>query len=651
MASPSYVIYTSGSTGRPKGVVVTHRGVASLAHAQIDLLGLNPASRVLQFASPSFDTAFWDMLVAFSAGATLVVPERGRLVGEHLRRVLAEGRVTHALIPPSVLATLPPDAARELTDFECLVAGAEAVPPELVARWSVAGRRVMNAYGPTESTVIVTDGGPVSGGVVPVGRPVVNTRVFVLDDALRPVPVGVAGELYVSGAGLARGYVGRAGLTAERFVACPFESGVRMYRTGDLVRWRSDGQLEYLGRVDHQVKVRGFRIEPGEIESLLLGQEGVRQAAVVAREDVPGDRRLVAYVVPDLDAAAAVVVGSGVGGGAASDGAAQVEEWRELYDSVYSGSGSFGFGEDFSGWESSYSGEPIPLDEMRAWRDAVVERVRGVGAARVLEIGVGSGLLLAHLAPGVEEYWGTDLSGAVVERLRGEVAGAGLSDRVRLRCQAADVVEGLPVGYFDTVLINSVVQYFPDGGYLARVVDRVLGLLVPGGRVVIGDVRHAGSLRVLHAAVHQGRGVAARAVVDRAVLLEKELVAAPEFFTALVEGDDRVGGVDVRLKRGGYHNELTRHRYEVVLHKAPVGVVDVAGARQVLWDSDVDLAGLVGIPLDRSGGRVAAVFPTRGWSARWLSSGRWMAATRGTSVRRSIRRSCAPGARSGVFGW
>ncbi|BCK68038.1 hypothetical protein Srufu_019910 [Streptomyces libani subsp. rufus] len=610
MGHPSYVIYTSGSTGLPKGVVVTHRGVASLAHIESELLGLSPASRVLQFASPSFDTAFWDMLVAFSCGAALVVPERVRLVGEDLRRVLAEGRVTHAFIPPSVVATLPSGAADELTDFECLVTGAEAVPPELVAQWSVAGRRVMNGYGPTESTVIVTMAGPLMEGVVPIGRPVTNTRAFVLDDALRPVPVGVPGELYVSGAGLARGYVRRPALTAERFVASPFEAGARMYRTGDLVRWRADGQLEYLGRIDHQVKVRGFRIEPGEIESLLLDHEGVRQAAVIAREDVPGDQRLVAYVVPDLEAAAAAA-------GAIEE--AQVGEWREIYDTVYAGSGSGGFGEDFSGWESSYTGEPIPLDQMRPWRDAVVERVRDLGGSRILELGVGTGLLMAHLAQDVEEYWGTDLSGAVIERLRGQVAEAGLSDRVRLRAQAADAVEGLPSEYFDTVLINSVVQYFPDGDYLARVVDQALGLLVPGGRLVIGDVRHAGSLRVLHAAVHNGRGATARAVVDRAVLLEKELVAAPEFFTGLAARDARVGAVDIQLKRGDYHNELTRHRYEVVLHKAPTRVVDVAEARQVPWGRESNALAeldtlsvgdeplrLTGIPSARLIGEVAA---------------------------------------------
>ncbi|HEV2254372.1 MAG TPA: amino acid adenylation domain-containing protein, partial [Streptosporangiaceae bacterium] len=306
LAHPAYVIYTSGSTGRPKGTVVTHRGLASLAASMASAFGIGPGSRVLQLASPSFDATVMEMLMAWPAGAALVVPEPGPLAGEMLAETLNDLLISHALIIPTVLASVP---ARRVRGFDCLIVGGEACSDRLVADWS-PGRRMFNAYGPTELTIASTLSGLLSGSVVPpIGRPVWNTRVFVLDDGLGLVPPGVAGELYVAGAGLARGYLRRPGLTAERFVACPFgPPGARMYRTGDLARWTAAGELEFAGRADDQVKVRGFRIELGEVEAVLAGLDGVSQAAVAVREDRDGDSRLAGYVVPvpgaELDPAA-----------------------------------------------------------------------------------------------------------------------------------------------------------------------------------------------------------------------------------------------------------------------------------------------------------------------------------------------------------
>src|SRR5580700_5329752 len=298
---PAYIIYTSGSTGRPKGTVTTHRGLASLAASMASTFGIGPASRVLQLASLSFDAAVMEMLMAWPAGATLVVPEPGPVAGEMLAVKLNELRVSHALIIPTVLASVPVGRVR---GFDCLIVGGEACSDRLVAEWS-PGRRMFNAYGPTETTIAASLSGPLSGSAVPpIGRPVWNTRVLVLDDGLAQVPRGAAGELYVAGASLARGYLRRPGMTAERFVACPFgPPGERMYRTGDLARWTPAGELEYLGRLDDQVKIRGFRIELGEIETVLAGQPEVAQAAVMVREDRPGDKRLAGYVVPAAGAA------------------------------------------------------------------------------------------------------------------------------------------------------------------------------------------------------------------------------------------------------------------------------------------------------------------------------------------------------------
>nr|BBD84695.1 non-ribosomal peptide synthetase [Chromobacterium sp.] len=289
----AYVIYTSGSTGQPKGVAVCHAGLAGLAGSQAERFALQGPTRVLQFASLSFDAAVMEMLMAFCSGGRLVLPAAGPLLGEQLVETLNRHEISHALISPSALSTADAAAAPGL---RTLVVGGEACPGATVAAWS-AGRRMVNAYGPTEATACVTMSEPLSGGGAPkLGRPTHSARLYVLDSALQLAPVGVAGELYIAGAGLARGYLNRPGLTAERFVANPYGEGERLYRSGDLARWTEAGELEYLGRSDQQVKVRGFRIEPGEIEAVLNRHPQVSQSVVVARQGQGGDSQLVAYV-------------------------------------------------------------------------------------------------------------------------------------------------------------------------------------------------------------------------------------------------------------------------------------------------------------------------------------------------------------------
>ncbi|MFQ6399171.1 amino acid adenylation domain-containing protein [Nocardia sp. KC 131] len=308
--SAAYVIYTSGSTGVPKGVVVSHRGLANLVAEQSSRFDIGPSARVLQFASPSFDAAVLEHLWAFATGGRLVIAPPTVYGGGELAQILSRTKVTHIALTPAALGTVDPDG---LEDLRTVVVGGEAPSSKLVSRWA-PGRRFFNTYGPAEATIMTDVCAPmVAGEAVTIGGPIRGVGQVVLDAWLRPVPVGVVGELYLAGPGLARGYRNGMGPTASRFVADPFAGpGQRMYRTGDLMRWLRlpDGglALDYVGRSDFQVKVRGFRIELGEVESALLACPGVTAAVATVHRDPDVGDRLIGYVVPelgaDLDAAA-----------------------------------------------------------------------------------------------------------------------------------------------------------------------------------------------------------------------------------------------------------------------------------------------------------------------------------------------------------
>ncbi|NNB98210.1 non-ribosomal peptide synthase/polyketide synthase, partial [Corallococcus exiguus] len=295
----AYLLYTSGSTGTPKGTAVEHRSVANLVTHEAVAYGIGPGSRVLQFASLSFDLSVEEIFTTLCNGATLVLAPLEKLMpGAPLPMLLREQELSVVSLTPAALAAT---SSEGLPKVRTVISGGEALPADVVARWA-PGRRLLNTYGPTEATVIATFGEVVADGEVPsIGKPLANVHVYVLDPHGQPVPVGVRGELHIGGVGVARGYAGRSGLTAERFIPDAFSStpGARLYRTGDVVRWRADGQLDFVGRIDAQVKVRGFRIELGEVENALRAAPAVKDAVVLAREDAPGDKRLVAYVVGD----------------------------------------------------------------------------------------------------------------------------------------------------------------------------------------------------------------------------------------------------------------------------------------------------------------------------------------------------------------
>ncbi len=913
----AYVIYTSGSTGRPKGVLIEHRGLSNLAVAHQQLFHVQPNSRVLQFASFSFDASVSEIFMAFVTGATLVMANRDSLMpGLALMRLLREQRITTVTLPPTALALLP---AEDLPDLQTIIVAGETCPPNLINYW-VTGRSFFNAYGPTEVTVCATVAAiKDSAAPLSIGYPISRTQVYVLDSQMQQVSAGVTGELYIGGVGVARGYLNRPELTAEKFIQNPFSNNLaeRLYKTGDLVRYLHDGSLEFLGRIDEQIKIRGYRVELGEIESVLAKHPAVQQTAIVVREDVPGDQRLIAYFVANqqdqsaatkplelwpsiaefyiydellyhvmtnderrnnsykvainecvkdkvvldigtgrdailarfcaeagakkvyaielleasfnqasnrikelglqeqiilingdatqvelpekVDVCVSEIVGAigGAEGGAyilnnarrflkpegvmipqrsttkiaavnlpeeflSNPGFTEVSGyyaqkifeqvgyqfdlrlgvknvsysslisnveifedldfiqplsseyqrhieleitknsringflvWLNLYtnttelidileydyclipvylpvfhpgiavdqgdriEAVISGNlcennlnidyqvkgrlikqdgqiinfdyTSFHYKQVFkhhkfyqelfadneikikkssakaatvdwyeehilqgqtlsdevysqiavkpdstfniAGWNSSYTGLPIPEAEMREWVNQTVERILALQPKSVLEIGCGSGLLLFRIAPLCDRYFGTDFSAEIINYLQQELnQGKQALPQVEVQHRTADNFEGFVAQTFDTVIINSVSQHFPSIDYMLQVMEGAVNAVKPGGSVFVGDVRSLPLLEAYHTSVqlHQAPDSLSNEQLQQRVrsrlAQEEELVIDPAFFLALKQHLPQINDVEIQLKRGVHHNELTRFRYDVVLH-------------------------------------------------------------------------------------
>ncbi|MCZ8048652.1 MAG: amino acid adenylation domain-containing protein, partial [Microcystis sp. LE19-41.2A] len=582
------VIYTSGSTGKPKGVMVEHQGLSNLALAQIQTFAVSSQSRVLQFASFSFDACISEVLMALGAGATLYLASKENLMpGLPLIKQLRDNKITHITLPPSALAVL---SWENLSSLQTIIVAGEACSPELVKKWS-QGRNFFNGYGPTEGSVCATVAKctPVDEKIT-IGRPIPHVQVYILDSHLQPVPIGVPGELHIGGAGVARGYLNRPELTAEKFISNPFvsldppltpldkggERPSKLYKTGDLARYLPDGKIEYLGRIDNQVKVRGFRLELGEIEAVLSQHPLVQEAVVMARADQASDHdqdqlntNLVAYLVPALK-------GQVLPEQLAQWQSEYVSDWQKIYEESYSKpqpqieDPTF----NISGWNSSYTGQAIPAAEMQEWVDQTVSRILGnQPPQRVLEIGCGSGLLLFRVAKHCQEYWGADYSAATInnlEHLCGTIEG--LEGKVRLLHRTADDFTGIPQATFDRVVINSVVQYFPSVDYLLQVIAGAVKAIADRGKIFLGDIRSLSLLEPYHAAVQLARAEANKTLeqwqkqVNQSVATEEELLIEPQFFIALKQRFPRISWVEIAPKRGQADNELTQFRYDVTLH-------------------------------------------------------------------------------------
>lgn len=567
-ADLAYVIYTSGSTGVPRGVAVEHRALANLLAWHGRVYELSSQDRATQVASPAFDASVWEVWPYLMKGASIHIAPDDLLVNPpRLIEWIATQDITLCFLPTPLAESVIDLSWPSATKLRVLLTGGDRLRRGPLAELPF---RLVNHYGPTENTVVATCAEVEKDGtdrVPPIGKPVDNVRAYVLDRYGQPAPIGVPGELYLAGDSLARGYLGQHDQIDEKFVTGVLTLQERFYKTGDLVRYRPDGNLEFLGRIDHQVKIRGYRMELGEIESALLRHPGVKEAVVIAREDQqPGEKRLVAYVVP----------GEETRGKPISDDLAlreQVSEWRRLYEDTYrKTSPDIDPLFNIIGWNSSYTGSPISLEEMHQQVEGTVARLKSFAAKRVLEIGCGTGLLLFRLAPHCEQYTGTDFSSAAIEFVRGQVTRLGLHQVVLLD-RTADNFDSLAPASFDLVVLNSVVQYFPNAEYLVHVLQGALQLLAPEGRLFVGDVRSLPLLDAFHTSVELHRATLPistdelRDRVQRRMRQEPELVVSPELFTRLALQAPGIGPVSLLLKRGTHHNELTRFRYDVVIQR------------------------------------------------------------------------------------
>ena len=620
----AYVIYTSGTTGRPKGVGVSHHNVLRLFDATPEF-DFRPDDVWTLFHSYAFDFSVWELWGALLFGGRLVVvPHLVSRSPERFLDLLAGEGVTVLNQTPSafrqLVAALPgTGAAADGGDPEAngdseadgdapwalrwIVFGGEAKDPASIKAWfeRFGDQRpgLVDMYGITETTVHVTferlraRDFASARGRNSIGRPLADLSLHLLDDGGRPVPLGRRGEIFVGGGGVARGYLGRPGLTAERFVPDPFASapGARLYRALDVGRRLDDGSLAYLGRGDRQIKVRGFRIEPGEIEAVLDGHPAVASSRV-DRLDHQGEASLVAHVVYRPE-------GLEPGGQdeTPTDDGAQVERWREVFDETYEHSAAEDPTFDIGGWNRSSDGAPLPAAEMAEWVETTVGRILAFEPEQLLEIGCGTGLLLYRVAPEVERYVATDLSRRAIAELERQLPARGL-DHVKLVHAPADRLEALADGdegraAFDTVVINSVAQYFPGPDYLEAVVRTALDHLAPGGRILVGDLRSLELLDAFHTEVvlAQSAPEVGLAALERRIQArraqDEELVLSPRWFGDLVRREPRLAEVEVQVRRGRAENELTRYRYDVVLHATPTETIQSSEAPQ--W---IDLAGI-----------------------------------------------------------
>ncbi|WP_304511256.1 non-ribosomal peptide synthetase [Desulfopila sp. IMCC35008] len=579
----AYVSFTSGSSGVPKGVMITQRGVVRLVKGT-SYADFSSDHVFLQASPLAFDASTFEIWGALLNGGCLALLPAGRPSLAELGRCICEMGVTSLWLTAGLFHLLVEEGMESLAGVKQLLAGGDILSSRhlKMALQQLPDCRLINGYGPTESTTFTCchtiSENDCRRSSIPIGRPIDNTRVYILDESLQQVPVGVAGQLCIGGDGLARGYLGNAELTAACFIVNPFanqDHSPRLYLSGDRARFLNDGSIEFLGRLDQQVKIRGFRVEPAEIETQLRTHPLVADALVLPHSAGAGDNA----GAGDKQLSACIVAHQGMSGVDALGNTWQqdhLQHWQQLYEETYGETPqTAGTDPDLVGWNSSYTGEAIPVEEMHQWLDITGEKILDLQPQQVLEIGSGTGMIMAYVAPHCRTYLATDFSTQAVQKLEQMRGSRPQLASVDIRELRADQLEMLAPAVFDTIILNSVVQYFPSINYFQDVLQHLSQLLAPGGYLFLGDLRNFRLLRTFHLSLERYHAESSGGTVTvadlrrratRAVAAERELLVDPEFFL----DNTCCGGLELQgmmPKGGGYDNELSRFRYDLLLRK------------------------------------------------------------------------------------
>lgn len=590
-AALTYLIYTSGSTGRPKGVAMPQRAMLNLLDWQLQQPGFEQPARTLQFTPISFDVHFQEFFVTWCSGGELVlIDDAERRDAISLLRLLCRREIERLFLPFVALQHLTEVAVSygplPSTLKNIVTAGEQLQISRFVREFFTAlpACRLHNQYGPSETHVVTAytlgDDPQQWEELPPIGTVITNSRIYIVNEALQPVSSGEVGEICMAGDCLAEGYWQQEEMTAERFVMHQIGEDQRLYRSGDLGKERPDGNIEYLGRIDGQIKIRGYRIETGEIETAIAAVPLVKNCVVVAAGQSATDKKLLAYLVLNANRETADELMQQLR-------AEQLLQWQQVWDGTYDLEPATEPEFDISGWNSSYTGDPLTAGDMRSWVDSTIQRVRALKPQRVLEIGCGTGLIMYNLAPFCDYYHATDFSPIAIKHLENHMAAEPQRwADCNVSVLTAEQMESLAGESFDTIVMNSVTQHFPGADYLLSVVRAACKSLAKGGQIFIGDVTSLSTREAFFTELELYRASSSTSLVQLRASLEKhlgeerELVIAPEFFYQLSEQFAEISSVDVQLKPGAYDNELLRFRYDVVLH--------VAGGKPEVSTEDIE---------------------------------------------------------------